>query len=699
MSATSTKSKPSLSPAETARAYIAAGFSVIPISLDGSKRPDWRMLPREWIDAEAKYKPSWKPFQDRLAEDAELQRWYDSTTPAGIGIVCGTISGGLVVIDIDELNLYAPWCECVEAECPGLIARLTVVQTPRPGFQVYCRVPDLIEFPHNDKLATDEGGKVLIETRAEGGYVLAPGSPPECHPSGREYQLHSGPAISALNLLTPDELEVLLACARSFHRHATDSTNGASGYRPGDAYNERVSWDDVLTPHGWQRGRQSGDVIYWRRPSKDAPGHSATSGRCRTPRRGDLLYVFSSNAAPFESEKSYSKFEAYTVLNHSGDYKVAAAALARCGFGDAPRAKGKTKEPRQESSQTRSLLVRTLASVQPLQTTWLWRGYIPLATLSILDGDPGLGKSTITADLAARVSRGGAMPPLAGGTDLDGPADVLILNAEDSPEGTIRPRVDAARGDLSRVHVVEATRLDDEDESPPVLPADLDILEEVAQVKKVKLIVIDPFVAYLDGELDAHRDQDVRRCLHRLKNLAERTGAAVLSVRHLNKLTGGPALYRGGGSIGISGAARSVLMAGKNPADSKQLILAAVKCNLCTMPPALTYSIETAENGASMIGWGDETTLSADDILGARHRGATASQECKEQLLALLADGPREVDEVEAELKANGYSKSAIREARKLGKVITYKEGFGDTGRWLLKIQEDSDEGRIPPGW
>jgi hypothetical protein len=140
--------------------------------------------------------------------------------------------------------------------------------------------------------------------------------------------------LTALIPPTPQELEILLACARSFHQQASDSSNGASEYRPGDHYNQRVTWGDVLTPHGWHRGRQSGEVIYWRRPGKDAPGHSATTGRCRTPRRGDLLYVCSCNAAPLESEKSYSKFEAYALLNHRGEFKAAAAALARCGFGD-----------------------------------------------------------------------------------------------------------------------------------------------------------------------------------------------------------------------------------------------------------------------------------------------------------------------------------------------------------------------------
>jgi hypothetical protein len=236
------------------------------------------------------------------------------------------------------------------------------------------------------------------------------------------------------------------------------------------------------------------------------------------------------------------------------------------------------------------------------------------------------------------------------------------------------------------------------------LPIDLGLLEQLIVAHAVRVVIIDPFMAYLDGQLDAHRDQDVRRCLHQLKMIAERTGCAILLVRHLNKLAGGPALYRGGGSIGISGAARSVLIVGRNPADSKQLILAPTKCNLCAMPAALTYSIETAPNGVSMIGWGEETALGADDILGHRRQGQTVAQECAELLADLLAGGPRDTNEIEEELRANGHGKNAVRDARKLLKVRAYREGYGALGRWMLALPDaappaEDGEGQVPPGW
>jgi hypothetical protein len=172
----------------------------------------------------------------------------------------------------------------------------------------------------------------------------------------------------------------------------------------------------------------------------------------------------------------------------------------------------------------------------------------------------------------------------------------------------------------------------------------------------------------------------------------------------LNKLTGGPAIYRGGGSIGISGAARSVLMAGKEPANPKQFILAPVKCNLCTSPPAITYSIETSDNGMSVIGWGQETTMSADQLLGCHQQKTSRAEDCAEMIRALLADGSKPATDMEDELRANGFSDNAIRDGRKRAKVEAVKrEGFGEAGGWLWRLPSAEEEGgdtvQVPPGW
>src|SRR5262249_7624419 len=152
----------------------------------------------------------------------------------------------------------------------------------------------------------------------------------------------------------------------------------------------------------------------------------------------------------------------------------------------------------------------------------------------------------LTLDLSARVTRGLPMPFEEDGDD---PGDVLLLSAEDDPARTIRPRLDAIEADVSRVHIL-SIRVGDP-ERPPMLPNDFDWIETVIAEKRVRLVVIDPIMAYVDAVINTHRDQDVRLVMHRLSVLAGRTQAAVVLVRHLNKMTTcGDAIYRGGGSIG-----------------------------------------------------------------------------------------------------------------------------------------------------
>jgi hypothetical protein len=336
--------------------------------------------------------------------------------------------------------------------------------------------------------------------------------------------------------------------------------------------------------------------------------------------------------------------------------------------------------------------------VRPESVSWLWRLRIPRRAVTILDGDPGLGKSTICVDWTARVTRGQPMPgeERQPGEDLE-PAGVLLLSAEDDLACTIRPRLDAAGADPARVHSLEAIRTGEE-ERPPVLPWDLSLVEKFIGEHGIAMVVIDPFMAYLDAEINAHQDQDVRRALHQLKLLAERTNAAVIVVRHLNKLIGGPAIYRGGGSIGIIGAARSALLVGRDPDDSKRLVLASNKSNLGPMPSSLRYSLET-QGDVARIGWGEECDLTAADILGHAdgRKKKSAGEQCAEALRGLLANGMRPVAQLEEEMQVMGFTANAFKTARKLLKTRAFKSAFD--GQWMIELpvpgtpDEDDHEG------
>ena len=203
-----------------------------------------------------------------------------------------------------------------------------------------------------------------------------------------------------------------------------------------------------------------------------------------------------------------------------------------------------------------------LADVQPERIEWLWPGYLPLGKVVVLDGDPGVGKSTVCLDVAARVSTGSPMPDGSPGTK----GAVMVLSAEDGLADTIRPRLDAAQADPAQV--ITVTQIGEGPEARPVsIPGDLRVIEAVIAEHEVKLVIVDVLMAYLAGEVNAHRDQDIRRALHVLSGVAERRGCCVIILRHLNKSGGANALYRGGGSIGIVGAARAAFMCGRDPDD------------------------------------------------------------------------------------------------------------------------------------
>lgn len=250
----------------------------------------------------------------------------------------------------------------------------------------------------------------------------------------------------------------------------------------------------------------------------------------------------------------------------------------------------------------RAMLVRA-SEVTPRRVDWLWPGRIPFGMVTLLDGDPGLGKSTLTLDIVARVTRGDPMPD---GGPWGTPRNAIVVMLEDAVDVTIRPRLDAANADTSRVFILTGVRADAEDpdsERPPVLPIDVGVLRDAVLEHGAKIVVIDPLMAYLGGDTDSHKDQDIRRALTPLARLAEDTGCAIVIVRHLRK-SGGPALYRGGGSIGIMGSARVALFLARDPADADARILASSKCNIAKDTiPALRWRLVDTESGVARAQW------------------------------------------------------------------------------------------------
>jgi len=315
---------------DRARRAIRAGLRVIPPKEDGTKRPETEAVGGEY---------TWKHWMAEPPSREQLRAWYGPRQ--GVGVITGSASSNLTCFEFDDPTLIQTFLDTAEATgLDGLIARIShgySERTPGGGVHWLYRCSEVFG---NRKLARrrlSDGQIVpLIETRGEGGFAVLAPSYGAVHPSGQPYVQITG-SVETIVEITPDEQRALFQLAQAFNELPDDEfrpaadTSGASGTgKPGADFNQRATWEQVLRPHGWTPVRRHGDVTLWRRPDKDH-GVSATTNW----QGSDLLYCFSTST-PFEAERGYSKWRAYAILEHAGDFSAAARQLASDGFGDAP---------------------------------------------------------------------------------------------------------------------------------------------------------------------------------------------------------------------------------------------------------------------------------------------------------------------------------------------------------------------------
>ena len=308
----------------------------------------------------------------------------------------------------------------------------------------------------------------------------------------------------------------------------------------------------------------------------------------------------------------------------------------------------------------------SMDEVQAEEIKWLWKPYIPFGKLTIVQGDPGEGKTTFVLQLAAQLSQGKGFDE---SMEISEPMNVIYQTAEDGLADTVKPRLLSANADCSKIKVI-----DDTEQS---LYMDDERLEIAIREQNAKLLILDPLQAYLGDRVDMNRANEAREMTKKISAMAERTGCAVVLVGHMNKGSGTKAAYRGIGSIDFFAIARSVLLVGRVPNDSNIRAIVQIKNNLEKEGETMAFRLD--ENG---FRWMGEFDVSADELLSG---GANADKHkiAIDFLQNILSDGQEvPASSVFTQARTLGVSKRTIENVKQELGVKSVKRGSS----WMWKM-------------
>ena len=313
-----------------------------------------------------------------------------------------------------------------------------------------------------------------------------------------------------------------------------------------------------------------------------------------------------------------------------------------------------------EPSKPETVKIIRMSDVELTPVEWLWKPYLPFGKLSVLQGNPGEGKTYFAMHLAAACTNGKLLPNM----ERMEPFNVIYQTAEDGLGDTVKPRLIEAGADLDRVLVI--------DDSDVQLTLSDERIEKAIIENNARLVIIDPIQAYLGADVDMNRANEVRPIFMRLGQVAQRTGCAILLIGHLNKAAGMQSLQRGLGSIDIAAAVRSVMFIGKLKHDPAMRILTHEKSSLA--PPGASLAFSLGDEGG--FRWVGEYDITADEMLsGIEPQRETKTQQAKDLICALLAGGKQVLSEdIDKAALERGIPGRTVRDAkRELGDALKNK--------------------------
>ena len=325
-----------------------------------------------------------------------------------------------------------------------------------------------------------------------------------------------------------------------------------------------------------------------------------------------------------------------------------------------------------------NLKLINMEQVEVEKIDWLLYPFIPFGKVTIVQGDPGEGKTTMVLQIIAKLTKGEAVLPSGSDEpaleektmDLE-PVNVIYQTAEDGLGDTIKPRLLSAGADCSRVMVI-----DDNDQALTMMDARL---EEAIIKTKARLVVLDPIQGFLGAAVDMHRANEIRPLMKRVAVLAEKYHCAIILIGHMNKNSNGKSSYRGLGSIDFQAAARSVLIVGRIKDEPEIRVVCHVKSSLAPEGKSIAFRLDK-ETGFEWIG---EYDISADDLLSGDSRGQK-SRKAKEFLLEILANGGMAQRKIEEEAEKRGIKKKTLRNAKLELEIDSVKRG----NQWFWMLSE-----------
>jgi hypothetical protein len=559
-----------------------------------------------------------------------------------IGLVTGAASG-IVVIDVDaggEETLAQ-----LERE-HGKLPPTVEVRTGGGGRHLYFKHPG-VPIRNDAKKRLGPG----LDVRGDGGFVVAA---PSLHKSGRRYESIAGHGPGEVATATMPEW--MLARLREPERVAPPppAPRPPAGGGPRERAYGLAALDGACQTIGAAVEGTRNDTL---NTQSFKIGQLVGGGILSRPEAEDALVAAGLSVGLLVKE-SHATVRSGLNDGEKEPRGLPAPALpappsrepgADDGDEPSPPESENPKGPGKAKSEPYIKAVLTpMSAVKARPVRWLWKGRVPYGKQTIIDGDPGNGKSTIALDIAARLSKGLPMP---WETEPSGdPGNVVVVSVEDDPADTIKPRLMAAGADDKRIYSLSIKA--GEAELIPTLAAHMPEILQALQDTKALMLILDPISAVLGDGVDMWKDGDVRRVLGPLKTVLGQTGTAEIGIRHWNKTRGGgSALYAGGGSIGIAAQARSVLCVARNPQDPDQRVCALVKGSNAEAQggrrvPSLAYRMELVQLGdieTTRINWEGVSPYTADELLAVQvpesgeDRGAL--DEAKAFLLEVLKPG------------------------------------------------------------